>query len=75
MFAANSMTYARKRKAEKAAARKAFARSEAREEKKEKAEREALEMAEGSDQPEELYNVCTNGGRPRRHRKDIQTSD
>merc|ERR1712228_159025 len=69
MFTAGNMTYMRKRKKEKQAAKRAMARENAILDAMEK-EREEQELAEALEKENEpvveFYNVCNNGGKPKR---------
>merc|ERR1711910_292216 len=69
MFTAGNMTYMRKRKKERQAAKRAMARENAILDAMEK-EREEQELAEALEKENEpvveFYNVCNNGGKPKR---------
>merc|ERR1712156_821168 len=67
MFTAGNMTYMRKRKKERQAAKRAMARENAMLDalEKEREEQEAAEN-ENEDVPVEFYDVCNNGGKPKR---------
>merc|ERR1711963_785271 len=68
MFTAGNMTYMRKRKKERQAAKRAMAREnailDAMEEERE--EQELAEALEKENEPVEFYDVCNNGGKPKR---------
>merc|ERR1711872_393072 len=67
MFTAGNMTYMRKRKKERQAAKRAMARENAMLDalEKEREEQEAV-VNENDDEPVEFYDVCNNGGKPKR---------
>merc|ERR1712037_289170 len=70
MFTAGNMTYMRKRKKERQAAKRAMAREnailDAMEKEREEQEQELAEALEKENEPVEFYDVCNNGGKPKR---------
>merc|ERR1712150_304533 len=68
MFTAGNMTYMRKRKKERQAAKRAMARENAILDamEKEREEQELAEAMEKENEPVEFYDVCNNGGKPKR---------
>merc|ERR1712212_831142 len=70
MFAAGNMTYMRKRKKERQAAKRAMAREnailDAMEKEREEQEQELADALEKEKEPVEFYDVCNNGGKPKR---------
>merc|ERR1712212_1331630 len=70
MFTAGNMTYMRKRKKERQAAKRAIAREnailDAMEKEREEQEQELADALEKEKEPVEFYDVCNNGGKPKR---------
>merc|ERR1711910_187718 len=70
MFTAGNMTYMRKRKKERQAAKRAMAREnailDAMEKEREEQEQELADALEKENEPVEFYDVCNNGGKPKR---------
>merc|ERR1711936_655719 len=70
MFTAGNMTYMRKRKKERQAAKRAMAREnailDAMEKEREEQEQELADALEKEKEPVEFYDVCNNGGKPKR---------
>merc|ERR1711997_776935 len=69
MFTAGNMTYMRKRKKERQAAKRAMAREnamlDALEKEREEQEQELADALEKENEPVEFYDVCNNGGKPK----------
>merc|ERR1711993_40255 len=68
IFTAGNMTYMRKRKKERQAAKRAMAWENAILDamEKEREEQELAEALEKENEPVEFYDVCNNGGKPKR---------
>merc|ERR1712037_660242 len=70
MFTAGNMTYMMGRKKERQAAKRAMAREnailDAMEKEREEQEQELANTLETESEPVEFYDVCNNGGKPKR---------